>query len=84
MITVRLEVFDAAHLVLVALKRPMTAELLLRIPLPQFDCHIAGATCEVVASRAKAQIIDHAGVLTQSLLTFASLVVTHFDRCVFT
>ena len=82
MITIWLEVLDAADLVLVTLQRPMATELLLRIPLPQFDSHVARATCEVVARRTEAHIIDHARVLTQSLLALSSLIVPHLDGCV--
>ena len=78
-VTVRLQVLDAADFVLVALQRPMTTELLLRIPLPQFNSHVARATCQMVAGRTKANVIHHACVLTQRLFAFTRLVVPQLD-----
>jgi hypothetical protein len=76
------EELNARDFMLVAFKSLIALELLILCQFPQLDGHIPGTACQVIPCIIEMQIVDHASVFSQSLLTFSCLVVPDFDACI--
>ena len=83
MISVRFKILNTTNLMFMALERLVAFEFLLFVHFPKFNGHVTGATSQIISRVIIIQVIDHASVLSKSLLTFTSLVVPDFYGSVF-
>jgi len=82
-VTTWLKVFDAGHFMFMALQGLIDFEFVSWLPFPQFNSHVFWTACHLFSAGVKVQIVDHACVFSQSLLTLASFVLPYFNACVF-
>ena len=79
MVPIRFEELNAGDFMFMPFQSLETFILLILRQFPQLDGHISGTACQIIPCLTKVQIVDHAGVLSQSLFTFSCLVVPDFD-----
>ena len=69
---------------LVALHCFVYLKIVTMLTFPQLYSHIFGATRHTLSVWMETEVVDHARVLPQSLLTLTCFVVPNFDSGIFT